>query len=73
MKKKTFIIEDLDCAHCAAKMEEAVKKIDGVSDASVNFLKSSITIEADDSIFSEVLAKAKKACRKIEPDATILF
>ncbi len=71
--KKTFKIEDLDCAHCAAKMEDAVKKIDGVTFASVNFVKSSITIEADDDIFSEVLEKATKECKKIEPDATIVF
>lgn len=71
--KKTFNIEDLECAHCAAKMEDAVKKLEGVTFASVNFIKSTITIEADDSIFSDVLKKAAKECKKIEPDATIVF
>ena len=36
--KKTFRMTDLDCANCAAKMENAIKKIDGVTNASVNFL-----------------------------------
>ena len=36
--KKKFKLIDLDCANCAAKMEEAIKKIDGVTDASVSFM-----------------------------------
>ncbi len=71
--KRTFIIEDLECAHCAAKMEQAVKNLDGVADATVNFIKSSITIEAPDEMFDEVIAKAQKACKKIEPDAKIVL
>ena len=46
--KKTFKMEDLDCAHCAAKMEDAIKKLDGVANANVNFLAQKVTIEADD-------------------------
>ncbi len=71
--KNTFLMEDLECAHCAAKMEQAVKNISGVIDASVNFIKSSITIEAPDEIFDEVTVKAQKACKKIEPDAKIVL
>jgi len=71
--KKTFLIEDLECAHCATKMEEAVKNIDGVLSANVNFIKSSLTIEAPDEIFDKVLKQAAKECRKIEPDATVVI
>ncbi len=71
--KKTFVIEDLECAHCAAKMEEAVKNIDGVVSASVNFIKSSITVEADDIVFDSVMKQAVKECKKIEPDAQIIL
>ncbi len=71
--KKTFIIEDLECAHCAAKMEQAVKNIEGVVDASVNFVKSSITVEASDDIFDKVIRQAAKECKKIEPDAEIVL
>lgn len=48
--KKKFKLQDLDCANCAAKMEEAIKKIDGVNDASVNFMMQKMTIDADDSL-----------------------
>lgn len=71
--RKTFIIEDLECAHCAAKMEQAVNNIDGVVSATVNFIKSSITVEAADDIFDSVMKKAEKECKKIEPDAQIVL
>lgn len=71
--KKTFNLEDLDCAVCAAKMEEAVKNIDGVTYASVNFMTQKMTIEADDGVFDSVMKKATKVCHKIEPDCNILM
>ena len=66
--KKTYMLEDLDCANCAAKMEEAVKKIDGVKFASVNFLAQKMTLEADDEAFDEILKKAIKTIKRVEPD-----
>ncbi|MDO4274759.1 MAG: cation transporter [Eubacteriales bacterium] len=69
--KKTIKLVDLDCAHCAAKIEDAVKKIDGVKDCSVNFLSQKMVLEAEDSDFAEVRKKAEKLIRKIEPDVTI--
>lgn len=71
--RKTFLIEDLECAHCAAKMEAAVKNIEGVVDASVNFVKSNITVEAADEIFDKIMKQAAKECKKIEPDAEIVL
>ena len=62
------MLEDLDCANCAAKMEEAVKKIDGVKFASVNFLAQKMTLEADDEAFDEILKKAIKTIKRVEPD-----
>ena len=58
--KKTFKMVDLDCANCAAKMEEAIKKIDGVTNASVNFMTQKMTIEADDAKFDAVVKEAVK-------------
>ena len=52
--KKTFQMEDLDCANCAAKMEDAIKKIDGVTSATVNFMTQKLTLEAEDSRFDEI-------------------
>lgn len=70
--KKTYRLEDLDCAHCAAKMENGIKKIGGVVSASVNFMAQKLTIEADDAVFDDVVKQAEKICRKIEPDCRIV-
>lgn len=70
--KKTYMLEDLDCANCAAKMEEAVKKIDGVKFASVNFLAQKMTLEADDEAFDEILKKAIKTVKRVEPDCRVI-
>lgn len=70
--KKQYKLIDLDCANCAAKMEAAIKKIDGVRNASVSFLSQKLTLEADDARFDDILQQAVKACRKIEPDCTIV-
>ena len=71
--KKTFALEDLDCAVCAAKMEDAIKKIDGVLDASVSFMTQKMTVDADDEKFDEIMKKIVKACKKVEPDCRILI
>ena len=68
--KKHYKFE-IDCANCAAKMETAIKKIDGVSDASVSFLTQKMTVDADDSRFDEIMKQVVKACKKVEPDCVI--
>ena len=69
--KKKFKLTNLDCANCAAKMENAIKKIDGVRDANVSFMTQKMTIEADDSRFDEIMEEVQSVCRKVEPDCTI--
>lgn len=71
--KKKFKLEDLDCANCAAKMEEGIKKISGVNDASVSFLSQKLTIDADDGRFDEIMEQVKAVCAKVEPDCKILI
>ena len=71
--KKTFKMFDLDCANCAAKMEAAIKKIDGVQDATVSFMTQKLTIQADDARFDAVVQEAVKACKKVEPDCEIVL
>ncbi len=71
--KKKFNLQDLDCANCAAKMEAAIKKIDGVNDAGVNFLTQKMTIDADDARFDEIMKEVVKVCKKVEPDCVILM
>ena len=69
--KKHFKLQDLDCANCAAKMENAVKKLDGVNDVAISFMTQKMTIDADDARFDEIMRDVVKTCRKIEPDCTI--
>ena len=70
--KKVFELEDLDCANCAAKMENGIKKLEGVKDASVSFMTQKMTIEADDGTdMDELMKRVVKLCRKVEPDCRI--
>lgn len=71
--EKVFELEELDCANCAAKMEEAIRKIDGVESASVVFMTQKLFISADESIFDKVLKQAQKVCRRVEPDCRIIM
>jgi copper chaperone CopZ len=71
--KKVFALEDLDCAHCAARMEEGIRKLPGVLEVSVNFLAQKLTLEAEDDAFDKVLKEASKICRRIEPDCRIIL
>ncbi len=71
--KKTFKLIDLDCANCAAKMENAIRKIEGVADASVSFLTQKMTIDAEDARFDDIMKQVVKACRKVEPDCEIVL
>ena len=69
--KKTIKLLDLDCGHCAAKIETAVKKIDGVTNVSVNFMNQKMILEAADDKFDAILTEAKALSKKIEPDVTV--
>ena len=71
--KKTFELEDLDCANCAMKMLEAVKKLPGVIDCEVNFMTQKMKLEAEDDAFDDVLKKAVKEISKVEPDCTVII
>lgn len=70
--KKVFKLRDLDCANCAAKMEDKVKKVDGVINANVSFMTQKLTIEAEDSRFDSVLDEVVRVCAKVEPDCKII-
>ena len=66
--KKVFNIE-VDCAVCAQKCEDAIKKVDGVIDCQVNFMTQKMTNEAED--VDAIIKKVEKAAKKIEPDFEI--
>ena len=69
--KKTYKLIDLDCANCAAKMEAAIKKLPGVSDATVSFLTQKMTIEADD--LDAIIKDVVKCVKKVEPDCEVVL
>ena len=71
--KKHFKLQDLDCANCAAKMENNIRKIDGVADATVSFMAQKMTVEADDDRFESIMDEVVKVCRKVEPDCEIVL
>lgn len=71
--KKVFKLEDLDCANCAAKMERAIAKIDGVTAATVSFMSQRLTIEADEERFDDIMKVVVKTCKKVEPDCRIIL
>ena len=71
--KKKFALSEIDCANCAAKIEAAINKIDGVNEATVNFMAQKLTIDADDERFDEILDEAQKVIKKVEPDCEINY
>ena len=71
--KKKFKLQDLDCANCAAKMEESIKKIDGVNDAVVSFMTQKMTVDADAARFDEIMDEVVRVCAQVEPDCQILL
>ncbi len=71
--KKSYKIE-VDCANCAAKMEEAAKKTAGVKDAVVNFMALKMNVEFEDGVEpKEVMPLVLANCKKVEDDCEIFF
>ena len=69
--KKTFLLEDLDCANCAAKIETAINELENVSSASVSFMSQKLVLEAPDDTFEEVLNNVEKVIKKVDADITL--
>ena len=66
-------MQDLDCANCAAKMEDAVRKIPGVQSVSISFMTQKMIIELDENESEKILKEVVKVCKKVEPDCEILI
>lgn len=69
--KKTLKLTDLDCGHCAMKIEDAVRKLEGVKNVQVNFLAEKMILEAEDDCFEQILTQAAAICHKVEPDCEL--
>lgn len=70
--KKIYRLEELDCAHCAAKMENAIRALDGVNAATVNFLAQKLVLDAQDDRFDAILAEAEKIVKKVDSHCRIV-
>ena len=70
--RKTFQLDGLDCANCAAKMERKIKKLDGVDSVEISFMAQKMTLEAADEAFDNVVCRAEKLISKIEPDCRVI-
>lgn len=69
--KKTFKLTDLDCAHCAAKMEDAISKLEGVNKVTIAYMTEKLTLDADDDKFDDIVKQAKAIIKKVEPDCVL--
>lgn len=69
--KKKFILEGLECANCAAKMEKAINKLDGVKEATVNFMTTKLVIEGEDEKMPTIIKEAEKIVKNIEPQVVM--
>lgn len=71
--RKTYAVEELDCAHCAAKMEEGIRSIEGVEAASLSFLAQKLIIEAEESKLEDIIRQAQKICHRVDPNCDIIL
>lgn len=69
---KTYILEDLDCAHCAGKIEEEVAKLPGVTKSVVTLLTQKLVVEIADDRAKTLTREVKKIVKKYEPDVTVM-
>ncbi len=70
--RKSFKLDEIDCANCANKLQDALAKLDGVDSVSVNFLTQKLTLSAADDRFDEVLERVIKLASEIEPDCEVI-
>ena len=68
-KKKKFKLIGLDCANCAAQLENAISKMEGIESASVSFMTGKLVIECEDN--DDIIMKVKKLIKKEEPDLKV--
>ena len=66
--KRRYTLENLGCANCAAKMERAINELDGVKEATVNFMTQKLVIEGEDEKMPTIIEEAEKIVKNIEPD-----
>lgn len=68
-----FKVEDIDCANCAAKLESKIAQLEGISNVSLNFMKSTLQYDCAHDAGSDMRAKVEALIAKEEPDAKVTF
>lgn len=71
--KKSYPLVGLDCANCAQKMEDAIRKLEGVQEVNVSFLTQKLTLTINDEAQDQIMKKIVKICRRVEPDCEIVL
>ena len=66
--KKKYKVENIDCANCAAKLETAIQKLEGVEEATLSFMTQKLTIEAKEEDFDKIMSEVVAIAQKMEPD-----
>lgn len=69
--KKKYKLDEIDCANCALKLEDAIKEVKGVSNVKVNYMMQKLTLEAEDAFFPEVEKNVMAVCKRMEPDMDV--
>ena len=70
---KTYKLQDLDCANCARKMEDAIRKLNGVTEVHVNFLTQKMILTADDARFEDIVKEAIKCIRRVDSECRVVL
>lgn len=71
--RKTFRLEELDCANCAAKIERAAAAVEGVERVSVSFMAQKIIVEAPEERFDEIMHEIARCVKRVDSDCTLIF
>ena len=70
--RKSFRLDEIDCANCARKLQDELARLDGVDAVSVNFLTQKLTLSAADERFDDVLERVVALAARVEPDCEIV-
>lgn len=69
---KTYKLEELDCAHCASKIEDAVAGLPGVVKSTVTLLTQKLVVEVQEDKAASITKDIKKIVKKYEPDVEVV-
>ena len=69
--KRNYRLKNLGCANCAAKMERDIQKLPGVTEATISFMTTKLTLEAEDDRYEDIVRQAQEIAQKYEPEVVL--